>query len=67
VARTSATSVTRFPRFERSLRAGIRLHLFVRQPGRIGKYTRFLIRAGAAPKRLDRCLFPGRRAPGRCP
>jgi PKD repeat protein len=67
VARTSATSVTRFPRFERRLRAGIRLHLFVRQPGRIGKYTRFLIRAGAAPKRLDRCLFPGRRAPARCP
>jgi PKD repeat protein len=67
VARTSATRVIRFPRFERRLRAGIRLHLFVRQPGRIGKYTRFVIRAGAAPKRLDRCLFPGTRSPAPCP
>jgi PKD repeat protein len=67
VATTSATRVVRFHRFERLLRAGIRLRLFVRQTNRIGKYTSFLIRAGAPPKRVDLCLFPTRRAPGRCP
>lgn len=67
VATTSATRLVRFRRFERTLRAGIRLKLLVRQEGRIGKYTRFLIRAGAPPKRVDMCLFPTQRAPGRCP
>jgi hypothetical protein len=67
VARTTATRVVRFRRFERKLRAGIRLKLFVRQANRIGKYTSFLIRAGAPPKRVDLCLFPTRRSPGRCP
>jgi PKD repeat protein len=67
VARTAATRLVRFRKFERRLRAGIRLKLFVRQGDRIGKYTRFLIRAGAPPKRLDLCLFPGRARPARCP
>jgi chitodextrinase len=64
---TSAARVVRLHRFERRLRAGIRLELFVRRGDRIGKYTRFLIRAGAPPKRVDLCLFPTRRTPGRCP
>jgi hypothetical protein len=38
----------------------------VRQAGKIGKYTRFLIRAGKPPARIDRCLIPGRRRPVRC-
>jgi hypothetical protein len=67
VARTSATGMVRFRRYERRLRAGIRLELFVRQTNRIGKYTRFRIRAGAAPKRFDSCLYPRRAAPARCP
>ena len=67
VATTSATRLVRFRRFERRLRAGIRLKLFVRQDGRIGKYTSFLIRAGAPPKRVDMCLFPASRTPRRCP
>lgn len=67
VARTSATRLMRFRRFERRLRAGTRLELFVRQAGRIGKYTRFTIRAGDPPARLDRCLLPGRARPVRCP
>ena len=67
VATTSATRVVRFPKFERMLRAGIRLRIFVRQAGRIGKYTSFRVRAGAPPKRVDLCLFPSRQAPGRCP
>ena len=67
VATTSATRLVRFRRFERRLRAGIRLKVFVRQANRIGKYTSFLIRAGAPPKRVDLCVFPTRRSPGRCP
>jgi PKD repeat protein len=67
VARTSATRLVRFRRFERRLRAGVRLELFVRQRGRIGKYTRFTIRAGKPPARVDRCLMPGIRRPVRCP
>jgi PKD repeat protein len=66
VARSSATSVLRIRRFERTLRAGIRLELFVRKPQRIGKYTRFAIRAGKAPARVDRCLLPGSKRPVRC-
>jgi hypothetical protein len=64
---TSATRLVRLRRFERRLRAGIRIKLFVRRENRIGKYTSFLIRAGARPKRVDLCLFPARRTPGRCP
>jgi PKD repeat protein len=67
VATTSATRLVRFHRFERRLRAGIRLKVFVQQANRIGKYTSFLIRAGAPPKRVDLCVFPARRSPGRCP
>jgi hypothetical protein len=67
VATTSATRLVRFRRFERRLRAGIRLKVLVRQANRIGKYTSFLIRAGAPPKRVDLCVFPTRRSPGRCP
>ena len=67
MTRTSARRLVRLHKFERRLRAGIRLKLFVRQENRIGKYTSFLIRAGAPPKRVDLCLFPARRSPGRCP
>jgi PKD repeat protein len=67
VARTSARRLMRFHRFERRLPAGTRLELFVRQTGRIGKYTRFLIRPGKPPARVDRCLIPGKRRPVRCP
>jgi hypothetical protein len=67
MATTSATRLVRLRKFERRLAAGTRLRLFVRQENRIGKYTSFLIRAGAPPKRVDLCLFPTRRSPGRCP
>jgi chitodextrinase len=63
---TSARRLARLHRFERWLEAGTKLELFVRKPGVIGKYTSFLIRAGAPPKRVDLCLFPARRSPRRC-
>jgi len=66
MARTSATRLVRFRRFERRLPTGVTLEIFVRQSGKIGKYTRFLIRAGKPPARIDRCLVPGRSRPVRC-
>jgi PKD repeat protein len=59
--------LARFKTYERTLRAGIRLEVFVRKAGTIGKYTRFTIRSGASPRRLDRCLMPGKSKPVRCP
>jgi plastocyanin len=68
VARTLGTTRrVRLRKFERRLRAGITLQLFVRQPAKIGKYTRFAIRAGRPPARVDRCLMPGRTRPIPCP
>ena len=67
VARTSATRLVRFRRFERRLRAGVKLEIFVRKAGKVGKYTRFLIRGGKPPARMDRCLMPGKRRPVACP
>jgi hypothetical protein len=66
VARTSTTGLVRLRRFERRLRAGTVLRIFVRKSGTIGKYTRFLIRAGRPPARVDRCLIPGSSQPVRC-
>lgn len=67
VARTSTTRIVRLRRFERRLPAGTRLGIFVRKGGTIGKHTRFVIRAGASPRRLDLCLYPGRARPAPCP
>jgi PKD repeat protein len=46
----------RFKTFERVLRAGIKLEILVKKQGTIGDYTRFTIRAGKSPLRLNRCL-----------
>ncbi len=62
----SATLV-RFGRFEHSLRSGVVLEIRISQTGRIGKYTRFRVRRGRAPSRVDRCLMPGERTPVACP
>ena len=59
--------VTRLSRFERILRAGIRLTITVTKPDRIGKHTTIRIRRGAAPVRVDRCLLPNRSRPVACP
>lgn len=39
------------------------LEIFVRGPARLGEYTRFPIRAGKPPARVDRPLVPGRARP----
>src|SRR5215216_1294221 len=62
----SSTGTVRFHRFERQLTGGVTLEVFVRKSGRIGKYTRFRIRAARPPARVDRCLLPGKARPVRC-
>lgn len=56
-----------FPRFQRSLQAGITLEVRVSKPGRIGKYTKFVIRRGKLPARADSCLNPVNSQPMPCP
>jgi hypothetical protein len=56
-----------FRRFERSLRAGVTLEVRVSKPGEIGKYTRFSVRHGKLPERVDMCLEPDGVKPLVCP
>lgn len=53
--------------FERFLPAGVVLRVWVTKRHRIGKFTRFLIRASAAPKRHDMCQRWRALRPIRCP
>jgi PKD repeat protein len=55
-----------FKTYERFLRAGIRIEIFVRKPKTIGTYRRYTIRAGKVFARLERCLVPGNSRPTRC-
>jgi len=56
----------RFRNFERFLRAGVRLEIYIRKPGVIGRYKQYTIRAGTGPRAVDRCLKPGKKRPVRC-
>jgi hypothetical protein len=56
-----------FRAFERSLRAGVTLEIFVFKSGQIGKYTRFVIRHGRLPQRVDTCLSATALKPLACP
>jgi hypothetical protein len=56
-----------FRGFERSLGAGAVLQVFISKPGQIGKYTRFKIRRGRLPERVDTCLDPTGTKPEACP
>jgi hypothetical protein len=53
--------------FERSLPAGVTLEVLVSKPGEIGKYTRFRVRRGKLPERVDLCLNPAGGQPLVCP
>jgi hypothetical protein len=52
---------------ERFVRAGTVLQIRVTARATIGKYTSFRILANRQPRRVDRCLMPGRGAPAPCP
>jgi PKD repeat protein len=64
--RTAARSL-RFSGYERRLRAGTVIEVFVTSKNVIGKYTRFTMRSNAAPVRRDLCLRPGSSKPVKCP
>jgi PKD repeat protein len=57
----------RFKTFERGIRAGAKLEIFVVAKKRIGKYTSFKMQRAKPPVRTDRCLIPGKRKPVSCP
>jgi hypothetical protein len=59
--------VLRVHALERPLSAGTVLVVLVTKPGTIGKYTRYRIRLGKAPRRRDACLRPGSTRPRACP
>jgi large repetitive protein len=63
----SGTVLIAFRRFERSLRGGVVLSIWVSKPGEIGKFTRFTIRRGKSPSRVDECLNPDGTTPLVCP
>ena len=57
----------RFRAFERRMRAGTRIKIFVTQRGKIGKYTAFRIRRTRRPLRRDLCVATSRSQPRACP
>ena len=61
-ARTSTGRSVRFRSYERRMRNGTIVRIFVTKAGMIGKYTRFTIRRGKAPARVDACARPDRTA-----
>jgi hypothetical protein len=67
VEKVAGRARLRFGALERWLDAGVVLEIFVRRGDRIGKYTRFEIRAGRLPKRTDGCLRPGTLRRAVCP
>jgi hypothetical protein len=63
----AATVLVTFRRFERSLRPGVVLDVWVSDAGELGKFTRFVIRRDKAPTRTDLCLNPTGTVPLVCP
>jgi hypothetical protein len=67
-ASSPGSRLLRFRRYERRVRAGVVLEVFVTKGSTIGKYTSFRIRRHKAPSRNDECLSPGDPfEPGECP
>jgi hypothetical protein len=67
VAHKVGVATVEFRRFERSLRAGVSLEIRISKRGQIGKYTRFVVRRGKLPVRVDTCLGPAGVKPLACP
>jgi PKD repeat protein len=64
--RVKKGGTVRFKTYERFLRAGTKLEIFVNKSGAIGSYTSYKIRAGKFPVRVRRCTPPGKLVPRRC-
>jgi hypothetical protein len=67
LAITASGGTVRVRRFERRLRGGSILKIYVTKPGFIGKYTRFRFRNGGVPLRVDLCARNPGSQPLRCP
>ncbi|MEA2188611.1 MAG: hypothetical protein QOK16_3622 [Solirubrobacteraceae bacterium] len=68
--KTSEYTITGFVRaraFEKRLRAGTTLSIYVTKAGFTGKYTRFRINKSSPPSRRDRCARSAGRASVACP
>jgi hypothetical protein len=63
----SARLPVRLRPLERRLGSGAVLEVFITEPAAVGKYTRFVIRRGAAPLRRDLCMPPAGPRPAQCP
>ena len=64
---TAGKAVVRARQFEKRLRSGTILKIYVTKPGYMGKYTRFRLLRNRPPLRADRCATrPGTR-PRSCP
>lgn len=63
----AASTWVRFRQFERLLRPGVVLKIRVAKGSDIGAYTRFTIRRGRIPSRVDSCLDPKGIKPIACP
>ncbi len=60
-------AVIAFRKLARAYRSGTVIVVRVSRADRIGKYTRFTIVRGKAPRRVDQCLMPGATRGSRCP
>ena len=67
VSSKRGAATVEFRGFERTLRFGVTLEVLVSKPGEIGKYTRFAIRRGRLPERVDVCLDLAGVNPMACP
>jgi large repetitive protein len=63
----SGTGQVTFRRFERFLRGGVVLEIWISKHGQIGKFTRFVIHRGKSPTRLDECVNSAGTTPMVCP
>jgi len=64
--RVKSPKSVRVHAFERVLKRGTVIEVFVTEKGMVGKYTSFRVRSNAAPARNDLCLAPGRSKPTSC-
>ena len=62
--RVKRTTVS-FKTYQRFLRAGTKLEIYVRKANAIGDFTRYRIRAGKFPVRTDGCIPAGKRKPAK--
>ena len=63
----SGTVQITFKRFQRFLRSGVVMEIWISKHGQIGKFTRFVIRRDKSPTRVDECLNPAGTVPIVCP